>query len=254
MNSLDRTLELAGDREPDAELVSTAQRKLDAVVAAKLAAQPARRPARTARGWLAAAASAAIAAVAVLWLPLGTTPALAFADVQRHFRDFQTLRFDVEQRMDGKTLMKAQVSVRHDGSVRAEVGDDMVVVVNPVEKRVLSLMKSARLAVVSPLDEAAPKKDDALDWLDDIREFQGAATALPGTRIIDGHRAQGWELTIDGGKVVLWANDEGLPLQMTLDQGVAIDMDFHFEFDLAMPADLFSTRIPEGYSPGEAED
>jgi hypothetical protein len=254
MNSLDRTLELVGGREPDAALVSNAQRELDAVVAAKLAARPARRPARAARGWLAAAASAAVAAVAVVWLPLGTTPALAFADVQKHFLDFQTLRFDVEQRMNGETLMKTRVSVRRDGSVRAEVGEDVIVVVNPVEQRVMSLIKSARLAVVSPLDEGQVKKDDALDWLDDIREFQGAAKALPGTRIIDGQKAHGWELTINGGKIVLWANDEGLPLQMKLDQGVAIDMDFHFEFDIAMPADLFSTRIPEGYSEGEAED
>jgi hypothetical protein len=252
MNSLDRTLELVGGREPDAVLVGNAQRELEAVVAAKLAAQPARRPARAARGWLAAAASAAVAAVAILWLPLGTTP--AFADVQKHFRDFKTLRFAVEQRMNGKSLMTARVSVLRDGSVRAEVGEDVVVIVNPAEQRVLSLVKSARLAVVAPFDETKVKEDDALEWLDDIRVFQGAATALPDTRIIDGQKAHGWELTINGGKVVLWANDEGLPLQMKLDHGVAIDMDFRFEFDVAMPADLFSTRIPEGYSQGEAED
>ena len=46
-------------------------------------------------------ASAAVAAVALLWLPLGSTPALAFAQVQQHFRDFRTLRFDIEQRMNG---------------------------------------------------------------------------------------------------------------------------------------------------------
>ena len=90
MNSLDRTLELFGAREPGAARIDAAQSKLEAAVAAKIAAQPARRPARRARGWLAAAASAVVAAVAPsVWLPLGTAPALAFAQVQQHFRDFQ---------------------------------------------------------------------------------------------------------------------------------------------------------------------
>ncbi len=253
MNSLDRTLELVGDREPEAELVSTAQRKLDAVVAAKLATQAVRRPVRPARGWLAAAASAVVAAVAVLWLPLGTTPALAFADVQQHFRDFQTLRFELEQRMNGKTLMKARVSVRHDGSVRTEVGDNLVVVVNSAEKRILSLFTPQRVAVVSRIDQAAVK-EDSVDWVEEIRDFQGQARRLTATRVIDGQQAHGWELTIDGGKVVLWANDEGLPLRMSVEQGVEIEMDFHFEFDLELPASLFSTEVPEGYSLRDAED
>jgi outer membrane lipoprotein-sorting protein len=252
MNSLDKTLELFAAREPDAQAVNAAQHKLEALVTAKIATRPA-RTARAARGWLAAGASALVAAVAVVWLPLGTAPALAFAQVQQHFRDFRTLRFDMEQRMNGKPLMNARVSVRHDGSVRTEVGEDIVVVVNSAEMRVLTLVKPSRMAVVSPLDQAA-KKEDALKWLDDIREFQGAAKALPDTRIIDGQRAHGWALEIAGGNLELWANDAGLPLQMTLDQNMDIEMTFDFEFDPAFPEDFFSTKIPDGYKLGTEED
>jgi outer membrane lipoprotein-sorting protein len=251
MNRLDRTLESFGAREPDAEAVNSAQRKLDAAVAAKMAARPV-RPARAARGWLAAGASALVAAVAVIWLPLGTAPALAFAQVQQHFRDFRTLRFDLDQRMNGKPLMNARVSVRHDGSVRTELGNDVVVVVNSTEMRVLTLVKSARMAVVSPLVEAA-KKEDALKWLDDIRDFQGVAQALPGSRIIGGQRAYGWSLDIGGGNIELWANEAGLPLEMTLNQGVDIKMDFDFEFDVTFPEDHFSTKVPDGYRLGEED-
>jgi outer membrane lipoprotein-sorting protein len=252
MNRLDRTLELFGTREPDADMVDAAQRRLDAAVAAKSAARPA-RPVRAARGWLAAGASALVAAVAMLWLPLGTAPALAFAQVQQHFRDFQTLRFDLEQRMNGNPLMKARVSVRRDGSVRTEVGDDVVVVVNSSEMRVLTLVKASRMAVVSPLDQGA-KKEDALKWLDDIRNFQGVAKALPGSRIIRGQRAQGWALEIAGGNIELWANDAGLPLEMSLEQGMQLEMTFDFRFDLELPEDLFSTQVPDGYRLGGEED
>jgi outer membrane lipoprotein-sorting protein len=251
MNRLDRTLDSFGAREPDAEAVNSAQRKLDAAVAAKMAARPV-RPARATRGWLAAAASALVAAVAVIWLPLGTAPALAFAQVQQHFRDFRTLRFDLDQRMNGKPLMNARVSVRNDGSVRTEVGNDVVVVVNSTEMRVLTLVKSARMAVVSPLVEAT-KKEDALKWLDDIRDFKGVAQALPGSRFIGGQRAYGWSLDIGGGNIELWANEAGLPLEMTLNQGVDIKMDFDFEFDVTFPEDHFSTKVPDGYRLGEED-
>jgi hypothetical protein len=252
MNPLDRTLELFATREPDAEAVNAAQRKLDAAVAAKLAARPA-RTVRATRGWLAAGASALVAAVAVIWLPLGTAPALAFAQVQQHFRDFRTLRFDLEQRMNGNTLMKARVSVRRDGSVRTEVGDDVVVVVNSSEMRVLTLVKPSRMAVVSPIDVAA-KKEDALKWLDDIRDFQGVAKVLPDSRIIRGQRAQGWALQTQGVNIELWANDAGLPLEMSIDQDMEMEMTFDFQFDLELPEDLFSTRVPDGYRLGGEED
>ena len=253
MNSLDRTLELFASNEADASAIGEAQRRLDALIAARIAARPVQRPVRHARGWLTAAASAAVVALVALWLPFGSAPALAFAQVQQHFRDFRTLRFDLEQHMNGQVLMKARVSVRHDGSVRTEVGDDVIVIVNSAEKRVLSLIKSARLAVVSPID-AAPAKEDSLEWLDDIQKFQGAAEHLPAPRVIDGKRAEGWELQTDGGRIVLWADAEGLPLEMTLDQPAAIEMTFHFEFEPQLPAEFFSTEVPAGYSLEKAED
>jgi len=251
MNSLDRSMELFAAREPEAALVSDAQRKLEALVGARVAGV-ARRPLRDARGWLAAAATAVVL-VTMLWLPFGSTPALAFAQVQQHLRDFRTLRFDVEQRMNGQRLMKARVSMTRDGNVRTDVGEDLSVVVNSSERRVLTLMHRPRIAMESPLGAPATK-DDALRWLDDIREFQGEARILPQIRQIRGQRAHGWELATAGGNLVLWATDEGLPLEMTMDGSAKLQLSFQFEFELPLDAHLFSTAIPAGYSRAEPED
>jgi hypothetical protein len=251
MNSLDRTLELFAVSEPDQSMVDAAQRKLDAAIAATVAKASTRKPAPRVGGWLAAATSAAVVAVAMLWLPLNPTPALAFAQVQQHLRDFSTLRFDMEQRMNGEVMMKTRVNVTRDGNVRTDVGDDISVIVNSSERRVITLVHAERMAVVSPL--GAPVKEEALDWLKEIRDFQGAATQLPQTRVIGGHQAHGWELQTDGGKVVLWATDEGLPLEMTLGGNTALQLSFRFEFDLPIAPKTFSTEVPAGYSLAEED-
>jgi outer membrane lipoprotein-sorting protein len=250
MNSLDKTLDLFASEEPSAEAVQQAQRKLETVIAD---ASPARPRKTRVGGWLAAAASAVVAVMALVLLPLGPMPALAFSEVQQHFREFRQLRFEVEQRANGQFLMKSRVSVLANGSVRAEVGNDIVVVVNTEEKRVLTLMKPAKMAVVNPLVEAGTK-DDALKWLQDVRDFQGVARELPETRFIKGQRAKGWELPLAQGTITLWANAAGLPLEMKLDQGVAIDLSFRFEFEPDLPAETFSTKVPAGYTLGAEED
>lgn len=251
MNTLDRKLELFSREEPSPEAVQRAQDRLESALAA---ARLVRRSNKRVGDWLAAAASAVAALVAIVWLPLNPTQALAFSDIQRHFREFQSLRFEMEQRMNGNLIMKSRVAVLDDGSVRSEVGDDIVVVVNTRQKRVLTMVKPQRVAVVSPLPNPGTK-DDATGWLREIREFQGRATELPNTRLIQGQVAHGWELALGEGKVVLWANEAGLPLEMGVGEpGAAMDMSFRFEFDPALAPDLFSTEVPAGYTLQSSED
>jgi outer membrane lipoprotein-sorting protein len=253
MNTLDRTLELLTSREPDAATVTDAQRKLDALVAGRLASRTIRPRARQTRGWLAAGVSAAAAAVALLWLPLGSMPALAFAQVQQHFRDFRTLRFDVEQHMNGKSVMKSRIHVTRDGNVRTDVGDLISVIVNSSEHRVMTLHHPAHVATLAPLVGPATS-DDSMAWLKEIREFQGQAKAMPQPRMIGHRKAYGWELETAAGKIVLWATEDGVPLEMTLGGSAAMQLDFNFEFDPTIPAQTFSTEIPAGYSLAREED
>jgi len=252
MNTLDHTLNLLAVREPDEAMVQAAQRKLEAAITARAAKVPS-KPARRVGGWLAAATSAGIVALAMLWLPLVPSPALAFAQVQQHFRDFRTLRFDVEQRMNGKVLMKSRVNVTRDGNVRTDVGDLVSVIVNSAERRVMTLHHPARVATVAPLTVPATQ-EDVMAWLEDIREFQGEARALARTRTIDFRKAYGWELATAAGNIVLWATEDGLPLEMTLGGSEPVQLDFDFEFDAPQPTQMFSTEIPAGYSLGKEED
>ena len=87
-----------------------------------------------------------------------------------------------------------------------------------------------------------------------MRNFQGVATRLPGSRTIDGRKAYGWQLSTNGMELVLWASEDGLPLEMSMDQGTPLQFIFHFEINLPLSAELFSTRVPEGYREVAPED
>ena len=194
-----------------------------------------------------------MAALTVVWVSLTPTPALAFSAVQQQLRDFDTLSFDIDQRVAGRSTLRTRVSMTRAGNVRTEVGEDITVVVNSAEQRVLLMMNKPRIAQVMPL-RSPVERDDQLEWLDEIREYQGVATLLPEARVIDGQEAHGWKLDASGIDMVIWATAEGVPLEMNMKQGPGIDLLFHFEMNRPMAADLFSTRVPDGYSLAKEED
>jgi hypothetical protein len=251
MNSLYHTLELLATRASDEAAVREAQRKLEDAIARRMADRRPTVKGTRKTGWLAAAASAVAAVLAIVWLPLNPTP--AFAAVQKHFRDFQTLRFVIDQRVDGQPTIQTRVQATRSGNVRTEVGDDVVVIVNSSQQRVLTLIRPSHLAIVSPLARPV-EEEDTMKWLKDIREFQGAATALPDARTIDGQQAFGWQLEVAGIDMVLWATAEGLPLAMTMNSSAQLQLDFHFEFDLPLADESFGTEVPAGYSLAPQED
>ncbi len=252
MNSLDRTLEMFAREEPGAAAVQDAQRKLEARLADATSRSGARRTRRIG-GWLAAAASATAVLAAALWMPLASTTALAFSDVQEHFQNFRTLRFVMTQEVAGHPGAPIRVATTRTGDARTDIGEDLSVIVNAAERRVLTLVHAQHIAVEHPLGSEVGDMD-SLDWMEDIREFQGAATRLSGTRIIDGRTAHGWQLRVQNLDIVLWATADGLPLQMQMNGGAEMRFDFRFEFDVQLPPETFSTAIPAGYSRAEAED
>jgi hypothetical protein len=149
--------------------------------------------------------------------------------------------------------MQTRVVVTRDGNARTEVGDEITVIVNSAEKQVLMLMNSARSAHLMP-QRSSVEKAEGLEWLDEVRRFQGVATRLPQPRIIDGHTAYGWKLSAGGMDLLMWATAEGVPLEMTMGQGEQLQFDFRFEMNVPLDANLFSTRVPEGYTLNALED
>ena len=72
--------------------------------------------------------------------------------------------------------------------------------------------------------------------------------------MIGGQPARGWELQTAGGKIVLWATEESLPLEMTMGGDAPLQISFHFEFDPPLAPQMFSTESPAGDSLGGRED
>jgi hypothetical protein len=232
----------AAGAPPPLEAVERAQARL----MARLRQAPVRirEPARM--RWLAAAAMAALAVVTIT-MPLLIGQGGAFAAVQAHFRDFDTLSMRVEQRAGGQVVQTSHTVVNADGVLRTDIGGELSVIVDPVRGRLLTLLHPPRQATLAPLAQAEATPDAALEWLADIRSFRGDATPLSGTRTIDGRTAQGWALETEAGRLVLWADREGLPLAMETGGPGGLDIQYRFRFDAPVPPGHLSSEVPPGY-------
>lgn len=231
------------DAVPD-ESIHRAQAKLTARM------QQARRPARApARGWWAVTATAVLAIAAIIAGPMLSGGGDAFAAVQAHFQRFNTLSMTITQRYGGQPLQTSHTIVDARGVVRTDVGDQLSVIVDAPRGRLLTLLHDSRQAMIATIPKNKPAADDALSWLDDVRNFKGQATQLPDTRIIDGRTAHGWTLQTGGTTMELWADDEGLPLAMRQLGDGGLEIDYRFEFDRPIAPGLLSSDVPGGYTP-----
>lgn len=225
-----------------------AQQRLHATLARRKSTHARRRS-----GVLALAATAC-AAFAIALLPmLFDNGGLAFADVQRHFRQFSTLAVHMQQFHRDQPLQASDILVDAEGRVRVDVGTQLSVIVDPAAEAVLTLLHGPRRAMRTPLapGEVTPA-NDALDWLDEIRAFQGEATRLPEPRTIDGQSVHGWQLDTAGGPMVLWATEDGLPLAMDYNAG-ALRLAFSFAFDVPVDPQRFSLQPPAGYASAQPD-
>jgi hypothetical protein len=228
-----------GAVEPTPSQVAKAQQNLDAL----LQDRSTRNRPRTVVGWLSAAAAGVAAVVIVLLLP--TNHSVAFAEVLKHFAGFRTLSFVMTTEMGGKTIQQSHVYVNEAGDVRTDVGSDISIIVSASRKAVLTLAHRPRAAILAPITEA-PKSEDPLAWLAEVRAYQQAAKPL-GTKLVNGKTVHGWELEIQGMRTQLWADDDGLPLSMEIHQH-PVETQMHFTFDAPLEAELFSFEVPQGYS------
>lgn len=227
---------------PDAT-VDAAQHRLAAVLQGR---SPRRQ--RSLRRWTVAGITAVAALVLAIGLPFLTGQGDAFAAVQAHFRDFRSLQMDVVQRHGDQVLITSRTRVNASGATRTDVGESLSIVVDPARGRMLTLLHEERRAIAAaiPAHAAATGKDIA--WLDELRRYTGKATPLSTTRTIDGRTAQGWSLQLGSGAIELWADADGLPLEMrTL--GGPLQIDYRFAFDVQFAPDVFDTALPLGYLP-----
>ena len=234
----------SADVQADDAVIDAAQARLLARL--QRAHKPARAPAR---GWWAVAATVMIALAVTIALPMLPGNGDAFAAVQARFRHFETLSMTVVQRMRGEPLQTSRTVVDARGVVRTDVGEQLSVIVDAPRGRLLTLLHAPREAMIASIPKTKAAQDDALPWLDDLRDFKGQATPLPGTRIIDGRTARGWTLELQGMTMTLWADADGLPLAMRQQGGAGLEIDYRFEFDRPIAPELLSSDVPAGYTP-----
>ncbi|HEX7965264.1 MAG TPA: hypothetical protein VF651_06065 [Gammaproteobacteria bacterium] len=230
-----------------------AQERLDRLLASRRAGR------MTRPGFRLLFASAALAIVAVLALGL-FLPLLfhgqgeAFADVQRHLRDFHTMSMTLKQRMGGMPMPTIRIWADHDGDVHTDVGDTTSVVYNAGGQTVLVLQHAnhtaMRLTGIAPDQaKAQAQASDSLDWLQQVQEFKGHATLLAETRTLDGVPVRGWSLSLGGVNVVLWADGGGVPHAVNVEgvRGPHYTQDIKLTLDAPLEPSLFRTDVPSGY-------
>ena len=206
------------------------------------------------RRWLGVAALALVLVVAAGILPMFAGGGDAFAAVLERFRNFDTLSMTVTQRLDGKPLQTSHTQVTANGILRTDVGSQLSIIVDPVHGRMLTLMHDARKAIQASLPISNVPPGAGLAWLDELREFKGKATPLPGRRVIDGNSAHGWSLDAAGLPMQIWADADGLPLSMRMQGDTALEIDYRFTFNQPIAPEQLSTDPPAGYEIVDADE
>jgi hypothetical protein len=231
------------------ELQDAAQRRLEQRLSRA-------RPAAAGRrwiGWVTATAATCLVVLALVMMP--TRGGVAFATAQQHLRDFSTLTLTIDQRAQGMDLPGIRVRMNRLGDVRTDLGDATSIVVSARQHAMLTLLHGPHKAIRMPLDGAATGKPaDNMAWLDAIRRFQGQARPLPGSRMIDGRRTTGWAMDTEGMHIELWADADGLPRAIDINNGQTLSQRFHVAVDAPIDATVFSTAVPAGYKVPDGDD
>lgn len=227
---------------PSDAATEAAQRKLETRLSNGRPVAVVRRPWF---GWVAAAATGCLV-LALAMLP--TSQGIAFATVQKHLRDFNTLSLTIVQRSQGIEMPTIHVRMNRDGDARIDLGTGTTTVVNIGEHRILTLLHEPHMAMQTPLPiGASAGPTDNLGWLDAIRQFQGKATQLPDQQTIDGRPTTGWSMDAEGMHITLWADSDGLPRAIDVNGGRTLSQRMHVSVDDPMDASVFSTQVPAGY-------
>lgn len=206
-------------------------------------------------GWGLRATAAAVLAVLVLPLLIivpGSNGHLAFADVQSFFSDFRTMHARMTTSMNGNEIMAMDVVVDDQDRARIDTGTAFSIIVDPNRQEMLQLFHDARMAARVPLTgDGAQDQDTGMDWLAEIREYQGRARLIDETRVIDGAEVFGFRMTEHAIDMTLWATESGQPVLLEMQTGheaAPTTTRIRFEFDRPVDPERFSLDVPAGYS------
>lgn len=249
VHALDPWVRALHAQEPKSEHIEAAQRKLNARLRSTGGTSSWRH---TGWAWAAAAVMAVLVLPMVIWMP-GSSGSLAFAEVQRYFTDFHSLRVHMTTRLRDQTLLDMRTRMDDQERIRVDVGEDFSYVIDSQNETMLQLFHGQQRALRVPLkdsDEQPP--EEALGWLEELREYQGVATPIDQPSMIRGREATGFRLEAGGLEMVLWATPEGEPMRMEMrplgEPDVAAPITrLEFFFNESLDDSWFSLALPAGY-------
>lgn len=193
--------------------------------------------------WASGLAAAAVVAV-IFPLLSPTGGGVAFAQVQEWFESYQTLQLIMTTEHRGKTLTRLEVLADADGNTRIDT-QGTTQIIDPLNGEMLILLPGKRF-MTQTIAPVQPGRVEALEWLDEIREFQGTAEMIDATREIDGEPATGFQLDVSNVNTTLWvATADGRPLELQLEMEGDVRMIGQFTFDELLPDDAFV--VPSDY-------
>lgn len=217
---------------------------LSAAVTNFRASLPEARPAR--RGipaWLRLGGAVALLVLAVSIVPTflpKQSGGQAFALVQAWFEDYQTMQVDITMMMGDARISEVRVWSRANGATRVEV-QPVVHIIDP-ESKVMHTILNGNQVMTRELGIAAGTLpgDGHLEWLQELREFQGVATVLEQPLQVDGIDAMGWQLNLEGQSYTLWVDPaDNRPLLMEAELPGGMFMIVVFSFNEVFSAELF---------------
>ena len=244
---LERYVDAVRCDQPAASESDDAQRRLMARIDR---ARTDKRSPAVAWGW-ATAAVLALLVVPVLVMMPGSNGAVAFAEVQSYFTDFRTMKARMTTQMNGNTVLAMDIVVDGQGRVRVDSVDDFSLIIDPNQGRMLQLFHRHQRALRVPIEGGdRTASDPALDWLEQIREYQGQARLLDETRTVLGVEVFGFRLTDHAVDMTLWATEQGHPMLLEMQTGpeaAVATTRIEFSFDQPVDTDLFSLAVPASY-------
>ncbi len=214
------------------------------------ASLPEAKPSRQSMfSWLRLAGVAAALMLTISLLPFltpGQPGTSAFAQAQAWFESYRSLHFLMTMTHNGQPLTTVEVWTDETGATRIEMPPVTHIVI-PVENVMHTLMPGGQVMTKSlGIGAADFELGDGMEWLDELRTFQGMAGTVDSPRRIDGIDALGWRLVLSTGTHTLWVDPaDNRPLLLEAGLAGGMQMESVFEFDQPLSADLF--KLPGGH-------
>ena len=197
-----------------------------------------------------AAAAVAITGLALtlnLFVPGGG--GTAFAAVQQWFSNYQTIDVRTTLAIGDEPMVETRVRGTAAGDTRIE-NAGVVMILNASEQTFITLLPDQRF-FQKPI-EGFQSPDENLQWMEKLRDFQGEATQLSDTRLIEGRTATGHQLIIDEISLLLWSDvTSNQPILMEGELPGGLRLEIRFDFNVALEPGLFD--LPVGYKQVKSE-